>query len=138
MSLTLYQAAKEVGRTKATLQEAIKKGKISAKKNEHGQYEIEPAELFRVYPPAPAPAPEPDNALHHQPQDQTGKIKELELQLDAASDMRKQLEARIEDKNAEIDRLNNQNMRLTALLPAPAALVEPNTPFFKRWFGKVK
>ena len=49
--LTLGQAAKEVGISKPSLSAAIKKGRVSAHKNESGVYEIDPAELFRVYPP---------------------------------------------------------------------------------------
>jgi len=51
MKLTLGQAAKEVGISKPSLSAAIKKGRLSAPKNESGTYEIDPAELFRVYPP---------------------------------------------------------------------------------------
>ena len=62
MPYSLGQAAKAAGRTKATIQEAIKKGRISAAKDEFGRYQIEPAELHRVYPPIPKPDPEPDIA----------------------------------------------------------------------------
>ena len=50
MMLTLGQAAKQVGKSKPTLSEAIKKGRLSASKNEAGHFQIDPAELFRVYP----------------------------------------------------------------------------------------
>ncbi len=50
MKLTLGQAAKEVGISKPSLSAAIKKGRVSAQKNESGVYEIDPAELFRAYP----------------------------------------------------------------------------------------
>lgn len=50
MAYTLGQAAKVVKRHKATLSAAIKKGKISAVKDEDGVFHIEEAELFRVYP----------------------------------------------------------------------------------------
>lgn len=50
MKLTLGQASKEVGISKPSLSIAIKKGRLSAHKNESGVYEIDPAELFRVYP----------------------------------------------------------------------------------------
>lgn len=50
MPLTLKQAAVETGLSKPGILKSIKNGKISAKKNEQGQWEIEPAELFRVYP----------------------------------------------------------------------------------------
>ena len=48
---TMGQAAIEAGVSKATLSRAIKSGKVSAKKNENGGWDIDPAELFRVYPP---------------------------------------------------------------------------------------
>lgn len=50
MKLTLGQAAKEAGISKPSLSVAIKKGRLSANKNDSGVYEIDPAELFRVYP----------------------------------------------------------------------------------------
>jgi hypothetical protein len=50
MKLTLGQASKEAGISKPSLSAAIKKGRLSAVKNESGYYEIDPAELFRVYP----------------------------------------------------------------------------------------
>src|SRR4051794_2316972 len=51
MTYSLKQAGEATGRTKPTILRAIKTGKISAKKNERGEWEIEPAELHRVYPP---------------------------------------------------------------------------------------
>lgn len=51
MSYTLGQAAKATGKSKPTILEQIKKGRISAAKNILGHYEIDPSELHRVYPP---------------------------------------------------------------------------------------
>ncbi len=39
-----------VGRSKPTLQRAIKNGKLSARHNEDGSYSIDESELARVYP----------------------------------------------------------------------------------------
>lgn len=49
MRYTLGEAAKATGKSKPTIQRAIKSGKISAYKNENGAYEIEPSELHRIY-----------------------------------------------------------------------------------------
>lgn len=46
---TLSQAAKEVGKSKSTLARYVKKGKLSASKDENGAYSIDAAELFRVF-----------------------------------------------------------------------------------------
>ena len=51
MSLTLAAAAAAAGVNKTTLLRAIKAGKVSGNKDEHGQWHVEPAELHRVYPP---------------------------------------------------------------------------------------
>jgi hypothetical protein len=48
--LTLSQAAKESGKSKSVLLGAIKSGRISASRNDLNQWQIDPAELFRVYP----------------------------------------------------------------------------------------
>ena len=51
MTYTLGQAAKATGKSKPTIQRAIKSGSISAAKADDGSYEIDPSELHRVFPP---------------------------------------------------------------------------------------
>jgi hypothetical protein len=51
MPYSLKQAADATGKTKPTILRAIQTGKISASKSEVGEWEIEPAELHRIYPP---------------------------------------------------------------------------------------
>ena len=53
MKHTAGTAAKAVGRTKSTITKAIASGKLSAIKNDSGAWEIDVAELHRVYPPSP-------------------------------------------------------------------------------------
>ena len=48
--LTLSQAAKECRKSKSVLLEAIRTGRLSANRNDLNQWQIDPAELFRVYP----------------------------------------------------------------------------------------
>ncbi len=50
MSYSLKQAATATGKSKPTILRAIQNGKISATKDDHGEWQIEPAELHRVYP----------------------------------------------------------------------------------------
>lgn len=47
---TLGQAAKATGRSKAGLLDAIRNGRISASRDDKNQWQIDPAELHRVYP----------------------------------------------------------------------------------------
>ena len=49
--LSLREAAKEAGISKSTILRAVKAGRLSAARTEDGGYDIDPAELFRVYPP---------------------------------------------------------------------------------------
>jgi hypothetical protein len=51
MGYTLGQAAKAVGMSKTSILRSIKAGRISAGRDEFGQWAIEPCELHRVYPP---------------------------------------------------------------------------------------
>jgi hypothetical protein len=54
MMLSLQQAADLARVNKSTLFRAIKAGKVSASRDEHGQWRLDPAELSRVYPIAVA------------------------------------------------------------------------------------
>ncbi len=53
-TLTMGQAAKETGISKATLSKALKSGRLSYVAKSTAGYEIDPAELFRVFPPKPS------------------------------------------------------------------------------------
>lgn len=47
---TLGQAAKATGRSKAGILDAIRGGRLSASRDDKNQWQIDPAELHRVYP----------------------------------------------------------------------------------------
>ena len=48
---TIATAAAAVGRNKTAILRAIDAGKISAVKDDTGEWQIDPAELHRIYPP---------------------------------------------------------------------------------------
>jgi hypothetical protein len=54
MALTAREAGERVGKTRQAIIKAIRKGTLSAEKDASGEWRIEPAELFRVYPAVPA------------------------------------------------------------------------------------
>lgn len=62
--LTLSQAAKALGKSKSTLNRAIKTGRLSATRNEDGTFSINPAELYRAFPEPP------ENARQERPREQ--------------------------------------------------------------------
>ena len=47
--LSLSQAAKLTGKSKSTINRAVKTGKLSATRNDDGSYSIDPAELSRAF-----------------------------------------------------------------------------------------
>ena len=51
-ALSLRDAAKATGMSKSAMLRAIQRGTLSAVRDEHGVWAIQPAELFRVYKPA--------------------------------------------------------------------------------------
>jgi excisionase family DNA binding protein len=55
MPYTLQEASEATGLNRSTIFRAIRAGKISAVRNEQGTWQIEPAELHRVYPPLATP-----------------------------------------------------------------------------------
>ena len=62
---TIATAAAAVGRNKTAILRAIKAGKISVAKDENGEWQIDPADLHRIYPPLRS-ASMRDNDMHPQ------------------------------------------------------------------------
>jgi excisionase family DNA binding protein len=103
---TLGQAAKATGLSKPTISEAISKGRISAQKDESGRYQIDPAELHRVYPPlASLVSKEESQTEHFRTHDLTAKIMVLEAQVQALGELKDQIAAERDDLRTERDRL---------------------------------
>jgi hypothetical protein len=67
MKFSIGQAATETGKPKSTISRAIKTGRLSANKNGN-RYDIDAAELFRVFPPNVA---QPQEQNDTQPQQST-------------------------------------------------------------------
>lgn len=119
-ALSLNQAAKESKRSKATLLDAIRAGRMSAPKDELGRYQIDPAELFRVYP---VTGTEPDTETAADPQPtplETALLREktanLERIIAALEDERDDLRRRLDDEAEERRTSAAEIRRLTLLL----------------------
>ena len=112
---SLAEAAKAVSKSKSTLLRAIKKGKISASKDDSGQYQIEPVELFRAYPDATgdvlrdAPNDAP-RTTHDAPHDAgepheisalQAEVKGLQGQVDLLTSERDDLRGRLDTESEE-------------------------------------
>jgi hypothetical protein len=95
VKLTLIQAAIETGKNRSTIFRAIKKGNISAEKTNNDGYLIDPAELFRVYPPKAniddAQQCATDATQHHAQGELVGALREqIEILRDQVSREREQ------------------------------------------------
>lgn len=139
MKYSLSEAANATGKNKTTIQRAIKSGKISATKGEHGSYEIDPSELHRVFPSTAAQHPKSNDTQHKEsaPNDSgLARILELEKELAVAQEKANGLEAQKDQMVDTISdlrkRLDSSENRVTALL----ANDRPKRSFLSRLLGQ--
>jgi polyhydroxyalkanoate synthesis regulator phasin len=122
MRYTLGTAAKATGKAKSTILRAIKSGTISANKAYDGSYEIEPAELHRVFEPNGSQQATSNDTQPPEEQSATLRLR-LEILETERQRERDQMQATIDDLRARLDRSED---RISALLAAP--------PAPKRWW----
>lgn len=108
--LTLKKAAEQTGKSKQAIQQAIKKGKISAKKNENGEWAIDPSELFRVYAPVIQVGDKKDAELDDALQ---FTIKRLELESELKDEKIRMAQKRNDELEKERDEWREQAKRLS-------------------------
>ncbi|MBX9661369.1 MAG: hypothetical protein K2X00_22705 [Nitrospiraceae bacterium] len=113
MAYTLGEAAKATGKSKATLSKAIKNGRISAKKDDTGAFQIDPSELHRVYPVTVHSEQKSTPDEPHANTENSGTIRELQARLEAAQERLADKESVIADLREDRDKWRQQ---ATALL----------------------
>ena len=115
--LTLNQAAKAAKKSKSTIQYALKTGRLSGFKDEKGNYQIDTAELFRVYKSNVVYMDEKSTLEHSETDIKTAllvqKLEFLEQRLDKLEQEKNEISKRL-DKSEE-ERRETQS-KLTALL----------------------
>ncbi len=165
MAYSLREAAEAVGKGKPAILKAIQSGKISAQKDPNGEWQIEPAELHRVYPPvsketiSEAGSKEPkatigngngNSLLQQEVQFLREKLVDYER---LREDERRDLSGRIEDLRRDRDDLRGERDRLLKVIeeqagsvrqltdqrpqqqPEPAAPAQPQKPAPKGFRG---
>ncbi len=125
MSLTLAEAAAQVGVNRSTILRAVKSGKISGTRDDDGAWHVEPSELFRVFEPAqPEAEAEPQHALTN------ALVAELRARLEdmrlTVEDVRRDRDQRVADLARERDEWREEAKRLS--LPAPTAMRAAASP----------
>lgn len=111
--LSLRQAAKASHRGKTTILNAIQSGRLSATKDENGHYQIDPAELFRVYQTDQDMTETEGQNRPEESQPATAalieKIKGLEAQLNREQEINRRL-------FDQLDEAASERRKLTSLL----------------------
>jgi hypothetical protein len=137
VKLTLIQAAIETGKNRSTIFRAVKKGTISAEKTNNDGYLIDPAELFRVYPPTPKANVDVDDVQqcatdatqHHAQSELVGALRE---QIDILRDQ-------VNREREQTDHWRKQATMLLTYQPATEPKVEPEkveSILWKKLFGR--
>jgi hypothetical protein len=127
---SLRTAALQAGTSKSTILRAIKAGRLSAGRTADGGYEIDPAELSRVYPPTQQLAG----------QDATGSVAhETAIRMAVMEAELAGLKAMVAELQQSRDGWQRQaetaQRLLTDARPAAAAPPTPARPWWKRLAG---
>ena len=102
MGISLTEAAKLVGMSKNGIVKAIKAGKISGGKNVHGQWEVDPAELTRVYKALEPVSTSQTDTVRVGENNKTSQLeREIELQREQINLLREQM-SRNDDNHAKV------------------------------------
>jgi DNA repair exonuclease SbcCD nuclease subunit len=116
MTMTLNQAAKAAGKAKGTILKAIKDGTLSAPKDEKGRYEIDPAELHRVFPLTSHEQSEKPKLTTPNDHENRIEIERLRAELKAAQTLTDNMAETVADLRERLDREGEERRQLTAML----------------------
>lgn len=125
--LSLKDAAEAVSMTKPALFKAIKSGRLSATRNDKGEYQLDPIELFRVYPP---PKTEP---VTRNPESLQLEIDSLRLEIQQRDERISDMRAQVNDLKTDRDHWRQQATMLLTHQP-PTETARPS--FWRRLFGR--
>jgi hypothetical protein len=113
MGYTLGEAARATGLNKTTVLKAIRRGVISATKDDHGQWDIQPSELYRVYP-ARSEGNDAGNGLGNDGQPTDNGAAEAQQALALAEARLGDLKGMLDDMRAQRDDMREQRDAMAA------------------------
>lgn len=128
MPYTLGQAAKATGKQKSTILDAIRGGRLSAIRDDKNQWQIDPAELFRVYPPNTDTEREETPPTHSKIELLEEKIRHQEREIRRLEQTADDLRADREDLRSDRDHWRRQATHLLTHQPEPKADTQPAPP----------
>jgi hypothetical protein len=124
---TITEAAKQTGLTRAGIHKAIKTGRLSATKDDSGNYWIDAAELFRVYMPVDRESKqEPVNLPN------TAEYQLMAQRLEFTERLLKQVESERDSLRLSL----NQAMSLITHQPEPKADIPTRSRLYEKLFGR--
>ena len=130
---SLGEAAKATGKSKATISNAIKTGRLSVHEKTESGYRIAASELFRAFPPNVQSNGQTEQTRTQEPNGLNGGLeREIELLREERDRERRQFEATIDDLRRRLDAEGEERRRMTAILtdqrrpdPVPVASEKP-------------
>lgn len=130
MALSANQASKEAGKTKKTILDAIKSKRMSASKNDKGHWEIDPSELFRVFPKTGI-TPPLNTATIPLEENHENRIRIAELEAEV-----KALKREVERTDIEREReRENLSRHIEDMRKAMSRITDQRAGQGRRWFG---
>lgn len=133
MVYTPRTAAEAVGMTRQGILKAIRTGRISAKKNPVGEWEIDPAELHRVYPPLKLDAGNDNGSVADGIQPETAA---LQAQIEGLKAMVALMEQeRGRERNAAAETIDDLRKDRDHWRHQATALIGDRRPWWKRLVG---
>ena len=130
-TLSLREAAEQAGTSKSTIFRAIRAGKLSAERTEDNGFAIDPAELFRVYPPKKAAVATERAVQHSVGQDATPvEVAETTAQLALLEAELRAMKEMLAEVRQSRDDWKEQAARVTLALSAPA-------PVARSWWKRI-
>jgi excisionase family DNA binding protein len=129
MKYSASKAAEAVGKSVPTITRAIKSGKLSAEKLDGGGYEIDAAELHRVWPAVTGKDDDTPAKLGRETPNETAV---LQVKLEAKDELLTRVERELADMKEQRDKWQSQceaqQRLLEAPKPEPATLPFPRAP----------
>src|SRR4051794_5733322 len=149
--LSLRDAAKAVGVSRTTILRAIQSGRMSAPRKEDGGYAIDPAELFRVFPPRPTEGQEDSPGPRPMGQDASppgppgpdplvaSKLAALETEIQGLKELVRRLDLDKQDLKSDRDAWKGQAESAQRLLSVASSPSQPSPePSRSGLFGWLK
>jgi len=144
-TFSIRDAAREAGVSKTSILRAIQSGRMSAPRKDDGGYAIDPAELFRAFPPKGTGMEQGDRSgdmdrgqtvppRQEEPDHLSARYAALEAEVQALKELVRRLDLDKMDLKSDRDAWKNQAESAQRLLTvSKESLAEPQRPSWWPW-----